>query len=502
VSLQRPRYTDYQRRLGECGPNRRVKTFMYLGFFGAARTVTGSKHLVEVNGMRILLDCGLFQGSRSETYERNLHFGFKDANGQEITPAQIDLMILSHAHIDHSGNIPNLVKQGFRGDIICTSATRDLCATMLPDSGHIQERDVEFVNKKRLKRGELPVEPIYTQQDAMKSLEYFITQGYHRTRRIAPGISLTFYDAGHMLGSAIVVLDIEDREGGGDIRLVFSGDLGRAGIPIIRDPEVIDGADILILESTYGSRLHEPYADSTKRLERIVNETYKRGGSIVMPAFAVGRTQQLVLTLHELSHAGDIPDMPIYVDSPLAVEATAVFRLHPEVFDDQLRAFMKLADTRDPFGLEGLRYIRRVEESKQLNFNLEPIIIISASGMAEFGRVLHHIKHRIEDPRNTILITGWQAPHTLGRRLVDGAETVRIFGEEYRNRAHTEVLNGFSGHADYEELLAWVNGMGKKPRRTFLVHGEEESAFALKQQLEGRFGLSVDVPVWGQSYIM
>lgn len=471
---------------------------MHISFHGAARTVTGSKHLIEVNGTRILLDCGLYQGKRAESRERNLHLGFD--------PSSIDLVILSHAHIDHSGNLPNLINQGFNGDIVCTSATRDLCATMLPDSGHIQERDAEFVNKRMARKNRnhqhdfVPVEPIYTQQDAMDSLRYFTTRDYHRAAKIAPGVTLTLLDAGHMLGSTIVCLDIEEQESGREVRLIFSGDLGRKGIPIIRDPEFVDRADILIMESTYGDRLHEEYYASTDRLEKIVQETYMRGGSIIMPAFAVGRTQQLVLTLHQLIEQGDIPALPIYVDSPLAVNTTAVFRLHPECYDDEIRAFMTEADTRDPFGFERLTYVHSVEESKRINFQREPCIIISASGMAEFGRVLHHLSHRIEDPKNTVLITGWQAENTLGRRMVDGASTVRIFGDEYRLRAQVEVINGYSGHADRDELLAWVSAMQHRPQRTFLVHGEEPSAIAMQAALHEQFNLQVDIPVMGQRF--
>ncbi|GAB4528338.1 MAG: MBL fold metallo-hydrolase [Anaerolineae bacterium] len=465
---------------------------MKISFYGAARTVTGSQHLVEVNNTRILLDCGMFQGKRSETYERNLNFAFD--------PKTVDVLVLSHAHIDHSGNIPNLVKSGFNGDIICTSATRDLAAMMLPDSGFIQERDVEFVNKRRKKKGESPVDPLYTRQDALDSLVYFTTQGYRRSRTIAPGVNLTFLDAGHMLGSATVVLDIEDQASKRDVRLVFSGDIGRAGIPIIRDPEPPESADILIMESTYGNRLHEAYDDSEKKLERIVAETYKRGGMIIMPAFAVGRTQQLVYTLHTLIERGDIPNIPVYVDSPLAVNATSVFRLHPEIYDDEIRSFVDTLDHRDPFGFERLTYIRSVEDSKKLNFLREPAIIISASGMAEFGRVLHHLKNRIEDSKTTVLITGWQAPDTLGRRLVDGVERVRIFGDEYRNNAHVEVISGFSGHADRDELVAWVGAMQRKPQQTFLVHGEEESAVALSQTLNTTFNFPVTVPTQGQTF--
>lgn len=466
---------------------------MKLSFYGAARTVTGSQHLLEVNGKRILLDCGLYQGHRAEANVRNRTLPFEAAS--------IDVMVLSHAHIDHSGNIPNLVKSGFTGEIISTYATRDLCATMLLDSGHIQERDVEFLNKRRAKNGEAPLEPIYTQHDALLSLQNFTSQSYNRPRLIAPGVTLTFLDAGHMLGSAIVVLDIEDHETHRETRLVFSGDLGRENIPILRDPQVPDYADILIMESTYGNRLHPPVADATKELERIVNETYQRGGKIIMPAFAVGRTQQLVYTLNRLADAGDIPRLPIYVDSPLAVDATAVFRLHPECYDEETLDFMLHEDgRRDPFNLGDVRYTRRVEESKQLNFLREPAVIISASGMAETGRILHHLKNNIEDPNNTVLITGWQAEHTLGRRLVDGVNPVKIFGVEYENNARGEVLNGFSGHADRDELLDWVGAMQRKPRHIFLVHGEEDAALSLADDLRERFQTTVDVPEWQENF--
>jgi metallo-beta-lactamase family protein len=459
---------------------------MYITFHGAARSVTGSKHLLEVNGTSILLDCGLVQGRRKESAEANRNLPFDCS--------KIDLMILSHAHIDHSGNIPNLVKNGFTGDIICTPATRDLCSTMLRDSGHIQERDAEFVNKKRARKGEAPVEPIYTQDDAVQSLNYFVTMNYYRRRKIAEGVHLTFYDAGHMLGSTIVVLDIIDQETSRERRLVFSGDLGRENIPIIRDPDTIDGTDFLIMESTYGNRTHASYPDAEKRLEKIVNETYRAGGALIMPAFAVGRTQQIVYTLHRLWENGDIPHIPIYVDSPLAVDATSVFQLHPETYDEEIRQFISDANVRNPFGFDDLTYIRSLTQSKQLNFKLEPCIIISASGMAEFGRVVHHLKNRIEDRKNTVLITGWQAQHTLGRRLVEGEKVVRIFGEEYEVKARVEVIDGFSGHADVNELTNWVGAMKKRPQKTWLVHGETESAEAFQQTLQDKFDMDVQVP--------
>ncbi|MBI5960218.1 MAG: MBL fold metallo-hydrolase [Chloroflexi bacterium] len=464
---------------------------MKINFHGAARTVTGSQHLIEVNGQRLLLDCGLYQGSRREAFERNRSLPF-DAGA-------VDAMILSHAHIDHSGNIPNLVKSGFRGDIVCTFATRDLCSTMLLDSAHIQEMDAQFVNKKRARKNEPPVQPIYTTEDALDCLDYFNSIGYHREREILPGINVKFLDAGHMLGSAIVVLDIEDRDAGRDVRLVFSGDLGRKGIPIIRDPEVVDHADVLILESTYGNRIHENFDDSEKKLEKIVGDTFRRGGAVIIPSFAVGRTQQLVYTLHKLMLKRDIPEMNIYVDSPLAINATSVFRLHPEAYDSEIREFM-LAEG-DPFGFEQLYYTRSVEQSKELNFKREPFIVISASGMAETGRILHHLANRIEDPRNTILIVGWQAPDTLGRRLVEKQPVVRIFGDEYHLNAQVEVINGFSGHADCNELMEWAGAITKQPRRTFLVHGEEDAAFALADNLKAKLGYEqVDVPEMHQKF--
>ena len=461
---------------------------MRITFYGAARTVTGSQHLVEVNGKRILLDCGFYQGKRAEANLRNRNLPFD--------PASVDVMVLSHAHIDHSGNIPNLVKSGFAGDIIATPATRDLCASMLLDSAHIQEQDAYFVNK-RLRRGEEPVKAIYTQEDAARSLDSFSTQGYERPRQISPGVTLTFRDAGHMLGSAYVILDIEDQESRRDVRLVFSGDIGRAGIPIIRDPQVIDGADILIMESTYGDRTHPPYEGEIKRMEQIVAETYKRGGSVLIPAFAVGRTQQVVYMLHQLRLSGDLPDMPIFVDSPLAIDVTAAYRMHPECYDDEIRAFISDAGGRiDPFGFEDLTYTRAAEESKKLNFLREPAIIIAASGMMEAGRILHHLRNRIEDSRTTVMIVGFQAENTLGRRLQDGVPEVRIFGELHKNRAQVETLSGFSGHADQNELVAWVGAMQRKPQRTFLVHGEGEAQFTLAKSLAERYGVQVDVPEW------
>lgn len=467
---------------------------MQITFHGAAHTVTGSQHLIEVNGKRILLDCGLYQGKRSEARVRNRELPFD--------PTSVDVMVLSHAHIDHSGNIPNLVKNGFDGDIVCTPATRDLCAYMLRDSGHIQERDAEYVNKKRKRKGEEPVEPIYTEQDAIAALNNFISMNYGRTRELTSGVYVTLYDAGHMLGSATVTLDIEDQDAKRDVRLVFSGDIGRPGLQILRDPTYLNEADILIMESTYGGRNHPPMMDADADLERIVLKAHEQRGKLIIPAFAVGRTQQIVYTLNRLHHRGNIPNIPIFVDSPLAVNATEVFRLHPDAYDEEATQFL---DSEDPdgdlFGFSKLRYIRQVNESKELNFLQECAVIISSSGMMEHGRILHHLKNNISDKRNVIVVVGWQAPNTLGRYLVDGKDVVRIFGEEYKVKAKVVVLNGFSGHADHDGLLDWAGAFKKKPEQTFLVHGEPEAAGKLSKALKAKQGYQkVHIPELHQRF--
>jgi metallo-beta-lactamase family protein len=467
---------------------------MKITFHGAAQTVTGSQHLIEVNGKKIMLDCGLFQGKRKEAFERNRS---EFCKGNEI-----DCLILSHAHIDHSGRIPCLVKNGFSGDIFCTSATRDLCAVMLMDSAFIQEKDVEFVNRRRKKNGQRPFEPLYTKIDVANGMQLFVGLSYNRGHQLFPGVRLTLVDAGHMLGSAHIVLDLDDQETGLNRRLVFSGDIGRPDIPIIRDPVPISaGADILIMESTYGNRQHPPYPESEKELERIVNETVRRGGSLLIPAFAVGRTQQLVYAFHKLHNNRAIPDLPIYVDSPLATRATDIFRLHPETYDAEIREFLLTDDDNNPFGFGRLQYTQSVEQSKVLNSLKVPAIIISSSGMMEGGRILHHLRNRIEDPRNTILITSWQAPNTLGRRIVEKEKTVRIFGDEFKVKAKIETLVGFSGHADRDGLMDFVRVMNKKPQRTFVVHGESASSESLAEALRSELGfMNVVVPEALQSF--
>ncbi len=448
---------------------------MDVQFWGAARTVTGSMHLLTVNGARILLDCGLYQGKRKESFERNRQLPFD--------PKGVDVMVLSHAHIDHSGNIPNLVKNGYNGPIYCTFATRDLCAAMLRDSGHIQEMDALYVNKKRARKGEPPIEPIYTQEDAVNCLGQFVSLGYGRPFPILPGVRLTFVDAGHILGSAIVILDIEADNGADPHRFVFSGDLGRPEKPILEDPTLLDGCDTLIIESTYGDRLHPDTINVQKELQSVVIETARRGGKLIIPAFAVGRTQELVYDLHQLIEADEIPDLPVFVDSPLAIDATSVFRLHPECYDDEVEQFLNETGSRDPFGFGRLQYTRTVDQSKAINDLNAPAIIISASGMAEAGRIQHHLKNNIHDARNTILFVGWQAPNTLGRYILEKHETVKIFGEKYPLRAQVEAIYGFSAHADRNELLSWVQSMDKLPTKAFVVHGDPEPAQALADGL-------------------
>jgi metallo-beta-lactamase family protein len=467
---------------------------MKITFHGAAKTVTGSQHIIDVNGHRIMLDCGLFQGKRKEAFELNRQ-GSCDAKS-------VDVLVLSHAHIDHSGNIPCLVKNGFSGDIYSTSATRDLCSVMLMDSAYIQEKDVIYVNKKRKKQGKNLFEPLYTKEDVATAMQNFIGISYNRQHEILPGVKLTLVDAGHMLGSTHVILDINDKDSGRQQRLVFSGDIGREGIPIIRDPTLVtEGTDILIMESTYGNRSHPPYPESENELERIINETYSRNGVLLIPAFAVGRTQQIVYALHKLHDQKKIPHLPIYVDSPLATNTTEIFRMHPECYDAEMREFLLNDNHSDPFGFGTLTFTKNVEESKKLNTLNKPAVIISASGMMEGGRILHHLRNRISDPRNTILVTGWQAPNTLGRRVVNKEPVVRIFGDEFPLKAHVEVITGFSGHADRDELLEWAGAMQNKPEHTFIVHGEEESSQVLAESLQAKLGFSnIARPDMHQSY--
>ena len=464
---------------------------MKITFLGGVGTVTGSMYLIRTNRRNILLECGLYQGKRDEAYARN-HKILVDIR-------RLNAVVLSHAHIDHSGNLPNLVKSGYDGPIYATHATHDLCGAMLPDSGRIHEGDVEYVNKKRLRRGQPLVEPLYTEADALHALRYFVGVGYNRPVKIARGIRVTFLDAGHILGSAMVLLESKEREG--TVRLLFTGDLGQPKLPIVRDPAPMPPADYLMIESTYGDREHPPIEDIQSQLADIVNTVAARGGRIVIPAFAVGRTQDIVYDLHQLTHAGRIPELPIYVDSPLAVNVTEVFRMHPDCYDSETREFLAASDSADPFGFYRLRYVRSVQESKQLNETANPIIIISASGMAEAGRVQHHLKHAIGDPKNAVLITGWQAPYTLGRRIADQEPYVRIFGEEFELKAEVHTLYGYSAHADHTDLLNWATPHAQTVKTAFVVHGDPEPAQNLAAGLQKLGYGKVIVPQRGEKYI-
>ena len=447
---------------------------MRIQFHGAVRTVTGSMHMIHANGRKILLDCGLFQGRRKEAEQRNRNLPF-DAS-------DVDAMILSHAHIDHSGNTPSLVKSGYEGNIFSTFATRDLCNIMLLDSAHIQEKDAEYVNKRHRKKGLPPVEPLYTPEDVFDSMAHFVGHSYHRWFFVTNGVKARYMEAGHILGSAQIVLDVEEQ--GLRRRIVFTGDLGRPNLPILRDPEFIDEADYLIIESTYGGRYHDPIDKANDMLADVINRTVARGGKIIVPAFSVGRTQELVYSIHELLKEGRIPALPVYVDSPLSTNVTEVFRLHADLFDRETYELF-LREHEDPFGFRMLHYIRDVEESKKLNDKKEPCIIISASGMCEAGRILHHLKNNIEDPRNTILIVGFMAQNTLGRKLVEKWEKVKIFGEEYTRRAEVFVLNTFSAHADRNDLLRYVDHFNRKRMKAiFCVHGDEDQTFALVEGIK------------------
>ena len=447
---------------------------MQIQFWGAARTVTGSMHLLTINGKCLLLDCGLYQGKREEANARNSQLPFNDKS--------IDACVLSHAHMDHSGVLPVLTKSGYEGHIYCTSATRDLAAVMLRDSANIQESDANYLNKRNAERGLPPVKPIYTEPDAMHALTHFIAYEYHRPVEVLPGVCVTFRDAGHILGSAEVVIDYE--EGGKKGRLVFTGDLGRKHLPILRDPETIEEADVLITEGTYGGRFHKPIEDAREDLAQVIVDTYERKGIVIIPAFAVGRTQEVVYDLQHLVDENRIPDVPVYVDSPLAINVTEVFRMHPECYDEEIRAFIDRDPDGNAFGWSRLRYVRSADESKALNDRKEPAVIIAASGMCETGRVLHHLKHHIEDPRATVLFVGYQGENTLGRKILDGWENVRIFGEEYSVRAQIKKLEGYSGHGDHNDLVGFAREMVRKPKNTFIVHAEVEAADALQAGLK------------------
>lgn len=457
---------------------------MQIEFHGAAREVTGSCHIVRVGAKSILLDCGLFQGRRDESRLKNLRLPLPVEN--------IDAIILSHAHIDHAGRLPFLVNRGFRNTIWTTAATRDLCAVMLADSAHIQEQDAAFLARK----GRAHAEPLYTMRDAIRTQEHMIGTPYHKWFDVADGIRAQFTDAGHILGSASVIL--EAREGDTMRRLVFSGDIGRVGLPIIRDPEPpTGGADVILCESTYGDRDHASVEGAREQLGGIVRDTVARGGRVIIPSFAVGRTQELLYDLHALHNAGKIPTIPIIVDSPLAINATTVFEMHPEVYD---RSEELVTTTPDLFAFPLVRFTRDVNESKALNNEQGPMIIIAASGMVESGRILHHLQTGASDPRNTVLIVGFQAEHTLGRRIVERQPTIKIFGDMVPLTAQVEVLSGYSAHGDRSDLRHWLDAVrdggaasGRRAPAVHLVHGERAAQDTFVAALQTA-GYAVDAP--------
>ncbi len=467
---------------------------MEIEFLGGARTVTGSMHLVHAPRARVLLECGLFQGRRSEAWRRNREL--------PLRPRELDAVVLSHAHIDHSGLLPMLVKSGYRGPIFCTPATRDLCAAMLEDAAFIQMHDARYINR-RIEAGELdsdPIEPLYDVDDVVATLEQMISVPYHRRMTVADGVDVTFHDAGHVLGSAVVALDVDEE--GATRRLVFSGDLGRAGMPILRDPEVPGGAHALICESTYGDRTHAPIERTDDELAEVLSRTHERGGKVIIPSFALERAQEVIFALKRLAEAGRMPYRRVFVDSPLTVRVTDVFRMHPECYDEEARARLTAGDS--PFDLPGLEYVAAVEDSKRITTSDEPCVVISASGMCENGRVVHHLKATIESPKHTIVIVGWQAPHTLGRRLVEGRTKVRVFGVERDRAAQVVVLNGFSAHADQGGLVAFAEAVREqgKLRKVFLVHGEPAAQDVLTRELEARGFPDVSAPAQGERHVV
>ncbi len=468
---------------------------MKLTFWGAAQAVTGSMHGITVDNGLHLLDCGLVQGHRKEAFEINSHLPFDAKNVRSV--------VLSHAHLDHSGNLPTLVRNGFSGKIYATPATAELCQYMLADSAHIQESDAAFLSKRARRRqaigiadDSVPVQPLYNVEDAANASRCFATAKLYQTTRLSEYLEFTFSNAGHILGSAFVLLKHE--RDGREIKLLFSGDLGRPGLPILKDPDAAPAADFLIVESTYGNRRHESTGNMEAELETLINKTVARGGHVVVPAFAVGRTQQLVLILHKLTEKKLIPAIPIFVDSPLAINVTEVFRHHPEEYDSEAATYIERGV--DPFGFSRLRYLREASESKTLNDLRTPFVVITASGMCEGGRVLHHLLHGIADGRNLVLLTGYQAANTLGRRIQERREEVKIFNEMVPLRAEVAALGELSGHADQAELIQWIKPIAAKLKRIFLVHGEPDAQAGLAQALQEQLGVKVLCPARGESF--
>jgi metallo-beta-lactamase family protein len=462
---------------------------MRLGFYGATRTVTGSKFLLVSNGKRILVDCGLFQGLKE--------LRLRNWQAPPIKPASVDAIVLTHAHIDHTGYLPRFVKYGFRGPIYCTPATLDLLGILLPDAGYLQEEEARYRNLKRLSKHD-PALPLYTIEDATASLKYLHALPYRTMKQLAPGLAFEFLPAGHILGSSFVKFHERNTA---DTTLLFTGDIGRYNQPIIHDPSAVDAADYLVLESTYGNRLHgdENGSSGKASLRDIVVQTARRGGTVLIPSFAIGRAQEVLYVLRELEDENLIPELPVYVDSPMAVDAFEVFHAHAEEHDLEMRR-MKSAGI-NPLYTHNTRFVRSVEESKKINEHRFPSIIISANGMATGGRILHHLINRVADERNSIVFVGFQAAGTRGRTLVDGARHVRIFGIDYPVRAQVHAVDGFSAHGDYSEITRWLRGFKSAPRKTFLVHGEPNAIEGMKAQISQNFkGWRVEIPEYQQEF--
>ena len=459
---------------------------MKVQFWGAVRHVTGTKHLITFEDKKILLDCGMMQGPRKKTREKNMNFPFD--------PTSIHSIILSHGHVDHCGSIPTMSKLGFPGAIYSTFATKDLCSVVLRDSAYIQEKDAQWMRKKKKE----PVEPLYDMEDAEASLMHFIGVNYKKQFHILKKLKCSFHEAGHILGSACPL--IEANEDGREIKLLFSGDIGKMDHKIIlKEPEPVPDVDYFIIESTYGNRKHKDFVSAKEELMRVVNETVEKRGKVIIPSFAVGRSQTIVFLLHELFEENKIPNIPIYVDSPMTVRVTDTFRTHPECFDRDVNDYF--IHNEDPFGFGKLKYIRDVEKSKQLNNSKEPCIIISASGMCEAGRILHHLKNNIQDPNNTVLFVGFQAMGTLGRRIVEGEKIIKIFGDEYEVNATVSTINTLSAHGDVDDLMEYVGRIKTdRLKKVFIVHGEESQSLALGERIQQQFGIETIVPFEGDEF--
>ena len=463
---------------------------MRITFYGAAQTTTGSMHLLEANGKRILLDCGLYQGHRKEAFEKNRNL--------PIDPKTIDYVVLSHAHIDHSGNLPQLVRQGFRGRVFARQATTELCDIMLRDSCFLQKRDLESVNNKRRKQGQKPFEPLYEESDVNALMQLFTPVHMHQPREIAPGITLELFNAGHILGSALVQIDVRS-DHGHNHRILFSGDLGQPDQPILRHYEYPSGADILLVESTYADRYHPSADDVELRLEKYLKHIDRHNAKLLIPAFSVGRTQQIIYYLNRLRERNKVPrEVKVYIDSPLSQKATRIYASHPEVYNDEARRM--IAEGRNPLEYPGMTFVGTPEESMALNDTPGPMIIIAASGMCEGGRVLHHLRHCAEDPDNIILIVGFQAENTLGRRIVEKREQLNVLGETVNLRARVEVINALSAHADRKGLSDWLREVKDNVRSAFAVHGEPEKVSAMAELLKDMGIANATAPQPGQTY--